>query len=113
MGRHLGPSDELLAAYTDIESGTRKGYQRPELDNAIKRCRREKATLLIAKLDRVARNVHFVTGLLEAGVDFVAVDMPQANKLTIHIISAVAEAEAISQRTKAALAAANEKGYSV
>jgi DNA invertase Pin-like site-specific DNA recombinase len=110
--QHLGQGRELLGNYTDIESGTRKGNQRPELAKAIARCRREKATLLIAKLDRLARNVHFVTGLMETGVEFIAADMPQANKLTIHIIAAVAEAEAeaISARTKAALAAAKARG---
>jgi DNA invertase Pin-like site-specific DNA recombinase len=110
--RHLRPGDEILAAFTDIESGTRKGNRRPELAKALAACRRERATLLIAKLDRLARNVHFVTGLMEAGVDFVAADLPQANKLTIQILAAVAEAEAeaISARTRAALAAAKARG---
>jgi DNA invertase Pin-like site-specific DNA recombinase len=75
-------------------------------------CRKKKAALLIAKLDRLARNVHFVSGLMESGVDFVAADMPMANRLTIHILAAVAEHERvmISQRTKAALAAAKTLG---
>lgn len=108
---HVG-AGHLVASYTDIESGTRKGNQRPELAKAIVHCRRERAILLIAKLDRLARNVHFVTGLMEAGVEFVAADMPQANKLTIQILAAVAEAEAeaTSARTKAALAAAKVRG---
>ncbi|MBO9541472.1 recombinase family protein [bacterium] len=103
---------QVLAEYTDVESGTRKGNERPELKRAIQHAQREKATLLIAKLDRLARNVHFVSGLMESRVDFLAADMPQANKLTIHILAAVAEAEAeaISARTKAALAAARERG---
>jgi DNA invertase Pin-like site-specific DNA recombinase len=112
VGRFLGGQGQLLGAYTDVESGTRKGNQRPELAKAVAHCRREKATLLIAKLDRLARNVAFVSNLMEAGVEFVAVDVPQANRLTIHILAAVAEAEAeaISARTKAALAAAKARG---
>jgi DNA invertase Pin-like site-specific DNA recombinase len=68
--------------------------------------------LLIAKLDRLARNVHFVSGLMESGVEFTAVDMPTANRLTIHIMAAMAEfeAEQISKRTKEALAAAKRRG---
>jgi DNA invertase Pin-like site-specific DNA recombinase len=75
-------------------------------------CRLYKATLVIAKLDRLARNVAFVSALMESGVDFVAADFPQANRLTIHILAAVAEHEAamVSQRTKAALAAAKVRG---
>jgi DNA invertase Pin-like site-specific DNA recombinase len=102
----------LLGAYTDIESGTRKGNFRPELAKAIAHAKRAKATLVIAKLDRLARNVAFVSNLMEAGVDFVAADNPTANRLTIHILAAVAEAEAeaISRRTKEALAAAKARG---
>ncbi len=75
-------------------------------------CRRHKATLLIAKLDRLARNVAFIANLMESGVDFVAVDMPTANRLTIHMLAAVAEheREMISARTKAALAQAKARG---
>ncbi len=101
---------EMVVEFTEVESGKRS--DRPELAAALKVCRKEKACLLIAKLDRLARNVHFISGLMESGVDFVAVDMPEANKLTVHIIAAMAEyeREMISTRTKAALAAAKERG---
>ncbi len=107
-----GGSWALLAAYTDIETGTRKGNQRPELKKAIAHAKRERATLVIAKLDRLARNVNFVTSLMESGVEFVCVDNPTANKLTVQILACVAEAEAeaISKRTKEALAAAKARG---
>ena len=101
----------VLASYTEIETGTNK-RERPELTKAIAHCRREGATLVIAKLDRLARNVHFVSGLMESGVEFVCCDNPTANRLTIHILAAVAEDEArrISERTKAALAAYKARG---
>lgn len=93
-----------------METGKRK--DRPELAKALAHCRRAKATPVVAKLDRLARNVVFTSALMESGVDFVCCDNPHANKLTIHILAAVAEheAEAISQRTKAALAAAKARG---
>lgn len=96
--------------YKEIESG--KNNQRPELAKAIAHAKRLKAKLVIAKLDRLARNVHFVSGLMESKVDFVACDNPHANRLTVHILAAVAEDEArrISDRTKAALAAAKARG---
>lgn len=105
-----GGSWKLVADFTEIESGKRA--ERPKLAEAVKTAKKHKATLVIAKLDRLSRNVAFVANLMEAGVDFVAVDMPHANKLTIHILSAVAEheREMISQRTRAALAAARGRG---
>jgi DNA invertase Pin-like site-specific DNA recombinase len=101
---------EILQEFTEIESG--KKNDRPRLAEALALCRRHKARLLIAKLDRLARNVHFISGLMESGVDFVAVDMPEANRLTIHILAAVAEheREMISRRTKDALKAARNRG---
>lgn len=101
---------QLAAEFTEVESGRRS--DRPELHAALAACQRQRAMLVIAKLDRLARNVAFIAGLMESGVEFVAVDMPEANRLTLHILAAVAEheREAISQRTKAALAAAKARG---
>jgi DNA invertase Pin-like site-specific DNA recombinase len=93
-----------------IESGKRN--DRPKLTEALRLCRLHGAVLIIAKLDRLARNVAFISNLMESGVEFTAVDFPQANRLTVHILAAVAEheREMISQRTKAALAAAKARG---
>lgn len=105
---------ELVAEFQEVETG--KGFdpltKRPQLKAALAACRKEGATLVIAKLDRLARNVHFVSGLMESKVQFVACDMPEANELTIHIMAAFAEHEAkrISQRTKEALAVAKSRG---
>jgi DNA invertase Pin-like site-specific DNA recombinase len=100
----------LVREVVEVESGKRN--DRPALAEALKLCRKHRATLIIAKLDRLARNVHFISGLMESGVEFVAVDMPQANRFVVHILAAVAEqeAEAISKRTKAALQAAKARG---
>jgi len=100
----------LVAEVTEVESGKRSG--RPKLAEALKLCRLHGATLVIAKLDRLARNVAFISNLMESDVEFHAVDFPQANRLTVHILAAVAEheAKAISERTKAALAAAKRRG---
>ena len=105
-----GRRELIIEDFTEIESGRRN--DRPQLAAALDACRKHKAVLLIAKLDRLARNVHFISGLMESGVEFVAVDMPEANRLTIHILAAVAEHERdmISQRTKAALQAAKARG---
>jgi DNA invertase Pin-like site-specific DNA recombinase len=100
----------LVQEVVEVESGKRN--DRPALADALRLCRKHRATLVIAKLDRLARNVAFISNLMESGVEFVAVDMPQANRFVVHILAAVAEqeAEAISKRTKAALAAAKARG---
>ena len=105
-----GGSWSLVAEFRETESGKRSN--RPALQEALAACRLHKATLIIAKLDRLARNVAFVSALMEAGVEFVAADFPQANRLTVHILASVAEHEGrmISERTKAALRVAKERG---
>ena len=101
---------EVLATYHEIESG--KNSARPELAKAVAHAKRSKAVLVVAKLDRLARNVAFLSRLMESGVDFIAIDLEHANKMTIHLMAAVAEGEAkaISDRTKAALTAAKARG---
>jgi DNA invertase Pin-like site-specific DNA recombinase len=100
----------VLPPFIEVESGKRKN--RPELAKAIAHARKHRAKLLVAKLDRLARNVAFTSQLMEGGVDFVCCDNPHATRLTIHVLAAVAEheAQAISQRTKAALQAAKARG---
>jgi DNA invertase Pin-like site-specific DNA recombinase len=103
-------SGMILASYTEVESG--KIAERRELGKALAHARRSKAILVVAKLDRLARNVAFLSALMDSSVEFVACDNPFANRLTIHILAAVAEDEArrISERTKAALAAYKARG---
>ncbi|WP_201864826.1 recombinase family protein [Microvirga soli] len=105
-----GGSWQLVSEVVEVESGKRN--DRPKLAEALRLCRLHGATLVIAKLDRLARNVAFISNLMESGVEFTAVDFPQANRLTVHILAAVAEheAKAISTRTKDALAAAKARG---
>lgn len=101
---------QVAQVYVEVESGCRN--DRPQLARALAHARRSGAVLVIAKLDRLARNVAFLATLLESGVDLVACDSPGASRLTLHVLAAVAEAEAgaISQRTKAALAAYKARG---
>lgn len=104
---------ELVGEYTEVESSHRDDLDnRPELRKAIRHAKRSKATLVIAKIDRLARSVYVTAELMKSGVEFVACDNPTANRLTIQILAAVAEheAQAISERTKAALAAYKARG---
>jgi DNA invertase Pin-like site-specific DNA recombinase len=105
-----GGSWELLSEFVEVESG--KNNDRPQLEQALATCELSGASLVVAKLDRLSRNLAFLAKLQESGARFVAADMPEANELTIHIMAAVAQAErkAISTRTKEALAAAKARG---
>jgi DNA invertase Pin-like site-specific DNA recombinase len=105
-----GGNWKLLAEHAEVESG--KHADRPALARAMHDCKLKGATLVIAKLDRLSRDAHFLLGLEKAGVDFVAVDMPNANRLTVRLMAVIAqeEREMISARTKAALAAAKARG---
>ncbi|OUJ14711.1 recombinase family protein [Acetobacter sp. DsW_063] len=105
-----GGSWSLVGEFTDVESG--KNNDRPELAKAIELSRLTGARLIIAKLDRLSRNAAFLINMRDAGVQFIAADMPEANAFTVGIMALVAqqEREAISARTKAALAAAKERG---
>lgn len=107
-----GQPGEPIAEYTEVESGRKREDQRPELAAALEHCRQARATLVIAKLDRLARNVAFIASLMESGVPFVACDRIGADAFQLHIEAAVAEreAKAISERTKAALAARRQRG---
>jgi len=101
---------ELLVEHVEVESG--KVTSRPRLAAALAECRKEKATLVIARLDRLARSVAFVSKLMESDISFIACDMPGADRFILHVLAALAEKERelISERTKAALAAAKARG---
>ena len=110
---HVAGKGEIAAEYVEIESG--KKNDRPQLARALAEAKRIGAVLLIAKLDRLARNVAFIANLLEAGVEIAAADMPEANRFLLHVMAAFAEheAQAISDRTRAALAAAKARGVAL
>jgi DNA invertase Pin-like site-specific DNA recombinase len=111
VARYLnGGNWKLLAEFAEVETGKRSTRQ--ELAKALALCRKEKAILLIAKLDRLARNAAFLLSLRDSGVDFIAVDMPNADRFTVGIMALLAEKEAemISQRTRDGLAAARRRG---
>jgi len=101
---------EIIAEFTEVESGRKT--DRPQLAAALALAKKQKATLVIAKLDRLARNVHFISGLLESNVQFVAADMPEADRTFLQMAAVFAEWEAkkISERTKSALQAAKARG---
>lgn len=105
-----GGAWELAGEFVEVESG--KNNNRPKLQAALKLCRLTRATLVVAKLDRLSRNAAFLVNLMESKARFVCVDNPSANDLTIHILAAVAQDERkrISERTKAALGAAKARG---
>lgn len=103
---------EVVGEFREVESGKKSEEERPQLAAALALCKKSGAMLLVAKLDRLARNVHFISGLMRSGVKFVAVDLPDANDLTLHIMASFAEHEAkrISERTRDALKAAKACG---
>lgn len=110
VSRYLnGGNWELIGEFEEKESGKRHD-NRPQLASALALCRKTKSTLIIAKMDRLSRNVHFISGLLESRVEFVACDNPHANKTMVQMLAVFAEHErdAISKRTKDALAAKRE-----
>ncbi len=110
VAAHLSHGQALKAEFTEIETGKRN--DRPELTKALAECKKQRARLIIAKLDRLARNLHFISGLMESGIEFVACDVPGANRLMLQILAVFAEheREMISKRTKEALAAAKARG---
>jgi DNA invertase Pin-like site-specific DNA recombinase len=101
---------KVVQWYVEVESGKRA--DRPELAKALAHARRSRSTLVVAKLDRLARNVQFLATVMNSGCEFAAADMPAANRFMLHVMAAVAEheAKAISERTKAALAAYKARG---
>lgn len=113
VARFTAGKGTILDEFTEVESGKRA--DRPQLALAVAAAKRARATLIIAKLDRLSRNVAFIANLMDAGLDFVACDMPHANRLTIHVLAAVAEheREMISARTKAAMEQAKARGVTM
>ncbi len=110
VARHVGMG-QIIAEYTETESG-KSHINRPQLAAALRACRKHRAVLVIAKLDRLGRNVAFISALMESSVDFVCCDNPHATRLLLHMLAAFAEheREMISERTKVALAAAKARG---
>lgn len=110
VATHIAGRGDLVAEFTEVESG--KKNDRPQLAEALLQCRKQKARLVIAKLDRLARNLAFIANLIESGVEFTACAVPEANKTFLQILAVFAEHERdmISKRAKEALAAAKAKG---
>ena len=110
VARHIGLG-QIIAEFTETESG-KQHANRPQLAAALAACRKHRAVLVIAKLDRLGRNVAFISALMESSVEFVCCDNPHATRLLLHMLAAFAEheREMISERTKAALAAAKARG---
>ena len=111
VAEYLNGGDwELIGEFTEVESGRK--VDRPQIEEALKLCKKEGATLIVAKLDRLARNLMFIATLMESKVEFICCDLPSANKFTIHVLAAVAEheREKIAERTRAALKAAKKRG---
>lgn len=119
INNHLNGGDwDVIAEYTETESGKRSDRHRRQLKAALKQCREENATLIIARVDRLTRNLAFLTALLESGVQVIACDIPQmhtpaATKFVLQLMANIAEyeAEVISERTKNALAAKKARGH--
>jgi len=111
VATHVNCHGTLVKEYVEVESG-RRHENRPQLTAALRHAQATGAVLIVAKLDRLARNVAFLASLMESGVEFIAADMPMANKLTIHVLAAVAEHERgmISTRIREAMAAAKARG---
>ena len=104
--------DKYPPAYSFSETESGKKSKRPELDKALKLCKKEKGILIVARLDRLSRDLHFITSLEKANIDFICCDYPSMDKLQLHIMGSIAqwEREQISQRTKVALAELKKKG---
>ncbi len=102
----------VVGEFVEVESGKKTDAERPQLANALQECRRQKATLVVAKLDRLSRNAEFLLRLQNGNVDFVCCDCPNVDRFTVGILALVAqrERELISERTKAALAQARKRG---
>lgn len=110
---YVGGAARRVAEFTEVESGRKS--DRPQLAKALRLCKATGAVLVVAKLDRLARDVAFLSNLMNSGVEFVAVDFPQANRLMIHVLAAVAEYESrmASDRTVVALQAAKARGQTL
>lgn len=108
-----GNDSEIVGEYVEVESG--KNDDRPELQKAIRTCKLKKARLVVSKLDRLSRDLHFITELQNSGVQFTIAEMPEATELTVHIYAAMAQHERkeIGRRTKNALAAAKARGVAL